>query len=106
MAVQAFGINDRGQVVGYLSPGGVVGFPHAFMWEKGKFTDLGTLPRTNLSFANAVNEKGQVVGQSINTLLPGTSRAFSLLLKRLASGGSPHPGRRVLRVSLLSGNDA
>ena len=74
-AVQAFGIGDHGQIVGYLSPGGAVSFAHGFIWEKGKFTDLGTLPGTNLSFANAVNEHGQVVGQCFNTAT-GTSRAF------------------------------
>jgi probable HAF family extracellular repeat protein len=76
IAVQAFGVNDRGQVVGYLSPGGAASFAHAFIWEQGRFTDLGTLPGTNLSFANAVNERGQVVGQSYNTRAPGTARAF------------------------------
>jgi len=76
VAVQAFGINEHGDIVGYLSPGGTVGFAHAFIWIKGKFTDLGTLPGTNLSFANALNEDGQVVGQSLNTRAPGTGRAF------------------------------
>ena len=75
-AVQAFGIGDHGQIVGDPSPGGAVSFAHGFIWEKGKFTDLGTLPGTNLSFANAVNEHGQVVGQCFNTAT-GTSRAFS-----------------------------
>ena len=76
VAVQAFGINDHGDIVGYLSPGGTARFAHAFIWTKGKFTDLGTLPGTTLSFANAVNEHRQVVGQSLNTAVPGTSRAF------------------------------
>jgi len=77
IAAQAFGINDKGLVVGYLSPGGSVAFAHAFIWNKGRFTDLGVLPGTNLSFANAVNEKGQVVGQSSNVSVPGgIARAF------------------------------
>lgn len=76
VAVQAFGINEHGDIVGYLSPGGVVSFARAFLWTKGKFADLGTLPGTNLSFANAVNEHRQVVGQSLNTRAPGTGRAF------------------------------
>jgi probable HAF family extracellular repeat protein len=76
IAVQAFGISEHADIVGYLSPGGAVGFAHAFIWTKGKFTDLGTLPGTNLSFANAVNELRQVVGQSLNTRAPGTGRAF------------------------------
>jgi probable HAF family extracellular repeat protein len=76
VAVQAFGISEHGDIVGYLSPGGAVGFAHAFLWTKGKFTDLGTLPGTNLSFANAVNDDRQVVGQSLNTRAPGAGRAF------------------------------
>lgn len=76
VAVQAFGINEHGDIVGYLSPGGTSRFAHGFIWRKGKFTDVGTLPGTNLSFANAVNEHAQVVGQSLNTAAPGTSRAF------------------------------
>lgn len=76
VAVQAFGISERGDVVGYLSPGATVSFAHAFIWKDGKFTDLGTLPGTNLSFANAVNDRRQVVGQSLNTKAPGTARAF------------------------------
>lgn len=76
VAVQAFGINGHGEIVGYLSPGGPAAFAHAFLWKQGKFTDLGTLPGTNLSFANAVNEKDQVVGQSLKTSLPQAARAF------------------------------
>ena len=74
-AAQAFGVNNRGDVVGYLAPGGTVAFAHAFMLKGGKFTDLGVLPGTNLSFANAVNDQRQVVGQSLNTKA-ATSRAF------------------------------
>jgi probable HAF family extracellular repeat protein len=76
VAVQAFGVSDKGDIVGYLSPGGNVSFAHAFIYTGGQFTDLGVLPDTTLSFANAVNERGQVVGQSLNTLVPDTGRAF------------------------------
>jgi probable HAF family extracellular repeat protein len=75
VAAQAFGINNKGQIVGYLSPGGTAAFAHAFLWSRGKFTDLGTLPGTNLSFGNALNDEAQVVGQSLNTTAH-TSRAF------------------------------
>ena len=45
--MQEFGINDRGQVVGYLSPGGTVSFAHAFLWGGGKFTDVTSKSGTN-----------------------------------------------------------
>lgn len=74
--VQAFDINEHGQIVGYLSPGGQVAFARAFLYDRGKYTELGTLPGTTLSLATAINDKGQVIGQSLNTSKPGTARAF------------------------------
>ena len=75
IAVQAFDINEHGQIVGYIGPGGKAAYAHAFSWQAGQFTDLGTLPGTQLSVANALNDKGQVVGRSLDTTKPGTSRA-------------------------------
>ena len=37
---------------------------HAFLWEKGKLKDLGTLPGGNFSHPYAINNKGQIVGFS------------------------------------------
>jgi probable HAF family extracellular repeat protein len=59
---QANGINDRGQVVGGSSTDGCS--IHAFLWEKGKMTDLGALPGGDFSQARGVNNRGQVVGGS------------------------------------------
>ena len=55
-------INDRGQVVGYSET--ARGREHAFLWQKGRMTDLGTLPGRPYSIAVAINERGQVVGWS------------------------------------------
>jgi probable HAF family extracellular repeat protein len=57
----AIALNDRGQVIGNSRSGG--GPFHAFVWEKGKMTDLGTLGGRE-SVAAALNERGQIVGWS------------------------------------------
>lgn len=63
----AYAVNERDQVVGTalfsfpIPPGGR--FFHAFIWDKGVMTDIGSLlyPGTN-SHAYAINNRGQVVG--------------------------------------------
>ena len=61
-------INDRGGVIGFGNPTGVVGGalrPHAFLWTKrGGIQDLGTLPGDSTSQAFAINIRGDVVGRS------------------------------------------
>jgi probable HAF family extracellular repeat protein len=47
---------------------------HAFLWQNGTTTDLGTLPGDTSSFAYAINDTGQVVGQSCDQA--GNCRAF------------------------------
>lgn len=56
----ARGINNLGMVVGSSAASGE---EHAFVWYRGHMLDLGTLGG-NLSRANAVNERGQIVGFS------------------------------------------
>jgi probable HAF family extracellular repeat protein len=58
----ATGINDRGQVVGVSQTAS--GEYHAFLWQEGTMTDLGTLPGAALpeSAAYGINARGQVVG--------------------------------------------
>ena len=58
-------VNDRGQVVGAANPdksGGPI--THAFVWEGGNLTDLGTLPGGKESWALAINNRGQIIGYS------------------------------------------
>ena len=66
-------INSRGQVIGQSDtprfPEAITDrgkfprtFNHAFVWQNGKMTDLGTLPRYQASRAVAINNKGQIVG--------------------------------------------
>jgi probable HAF family extracellular repeat protein len=59
-------INERGQITGTSGK-------HAFIWKNGKMLDLGTLGG-KVSNAVAINERGQVIGQS--TTKSGRSRAF------------------------------
>ncbi len=63
-------INNRGQIVGvsYVPdpptpglPGGVGGAAHAFLWEDGVMTDLGTFGGFS-SWADDINDRGQIVG--------------------------------------------
>ncbi len=77
----ATGLNENGQVVGYsygLDQGSYR--YRAFMWDNGAMTDLNSLidPALGwaLNVANAVNDKGQIVGLGINAA--GQSHAFLL----------------------------
>ena len=66
-------INGRGQIIGQSDtprfPEAITDrgkfprtFNHAFVWQKGKMTDLGTLPGGKSSTATAINDRGQIVG--------------------------------------------
>ena len=86
-----FSINTQGQVVGASDLPGDTNFwagpfvnNHAFLWQKGAFTDLGTLAGDASSWSFSINRKGQIVGfgsrailwserglTDLNTLVPG-----------------------------------
>ena len=75
-----FWINDRGWTTG-MSENGVTdpltGFPEtdAVLWRNGQIINLGTLGG-NVSAANAVNNRGQVVGGALNTIPDPFSGTF------------------------------
>src|SRR5215208_4910007 len=59
-ASEAFGVNDLGQVVGTSRTES--GESHAFLWKRGKMTDLGTLGGgIQCAAAYGINDPGQVV---------------------------------------------
>lgn len=72
-------INNRGQIVGH-SYTKREQEDHAFLWQNGKMTDLGTLPGMKTSGAVAINERGQIVGWSKTK--DGHDRAVLWTLKR------------------------
>jgi len=86
-------INASGQVTGYGPFKGNVD-SHAFLYSKGKTTDLGTLGTGTASFGNSINASGQVVGVSF-TIERTEPRAFvyrkgrMLDLNELIDEGSP-----------------
>lgn len=67
----AYGINNKGEIVGQSST--TNGVLHAFLFSQGQMSDLGVLPGSQQSKAHAINDSSQVVGW---TLGPGTQRAF------------------------------
>ena len=61
----AVAINDRGQIVGTNSSYfDASDGSRSFLWQKGKMTDLGTLPGYRATLVHDINERGQVVGES------------------------------------------
>jgi probable HAF family extracellular repeat protein len=69
-------ISDSGEVAGTASTQDDQAV-HAFLWKNGVKTDLGTLPGDVCSSSQAVNSKGQMVGNSSSSTCDFTSkRAF------------------------------
>ena len=72
----ATALDDQGRVVGYSTVSdssayvGEAGI-HAFLWEKGSMTDLGSLDGSGSNVATGINATGTIVGYA---LAPGTAR--------------------------------
>jgi probable HAF family extracellular repeat protein len=56
-------INNAGVVVGWATPPGN-NIAHAILWDRGKMTDLTGASSSQCTVAKAVNERGQIVGNT------------------------------------------
>lgn len=72
-------INDRGQIAGAY--GGAEEDGRGFVWTDGRMRDLGTLPGATFSPAWAINNRGQITGNSGYTLT-GTHEIHAFLWER------------------------
>jgi probable HAF family extracellular repeat protein len=61
----AIWLNNEGEAVGGANTTDNESF-HATLWRKNRITDLGTLDGDCFSQANAINSRGQIVGQSFS----------------------------------------
>jgi probable HAF family extracellular repeat protein len=62
----ALDINDEGSVVGFASES-VNGFPHAFVYDRGVMREINPFNGpNNESYAESVNNSGQIVGEALN----------------------------------------
>jgi probable HAF family extracellular repeat protein len=63
----AYGINNRGQIVGsvFVNAGGAIRY--AALWQNGALINLGTLPGDLAAIATGINDRGQVVGSAWNS---------------------------------------
>ena len=62
----AQGINNRGEVTGWMYAPEPLPMHHAFIWSNGELRDLGTPPGHFSSSASAISNNGYVVGDGFN----------------------------------------
>ena len=69
----AYAMNDHGQIVGYVSSadGSTI---VASIWQNGGVTTIPILPGDGAAFATGINNRGQVVGSTFNSI--GWSHGF------------------------------
>ena len=95
-------INERGQITGVTRT--ATGDMHAFLWQNGTMTDLGTLGGA-WSIPTAISNRGQVVGYSLDQ--SGEQHAFLWQNGKLIQLGSPkgEPGVHPSRTRAIAINE-
>jgi probable HAF family extracellular repeat protein len=94
----AFYVNERGQVAGYAdvtsTPNADTGSPtiHPFLWQNGRMRDLGTLGGTQIFNIEGLNDRGEVIGDS---LVAGDQHAHPFLWD----------GHRLIDLGAFGGTD-
>ncbi len=76
--IEAHGINNAGQVVGWTNRRRAGGSPvfRAFLWQGSRMRALGTLPGIDDTRASAINNRGEVVGRIVGRVArKGNERA-------------------------------
>jgi probable HAF family extracellular repeat protein len=79
----AFGMNDRGQVVGWSLDSS--NRAQAFVWQNGTMTGLGFSPGGNSSVARAINNNGLITGYASS---PTNAHAFLFITNTLVDIGT------------------
>ncbi len=62
---RAYGLNEKGEVVGQVAKIGLHSEAHAVLWKNGKIINIENQKDIPYGIANAINEDGMVVGGSI-----------------------------------------
>ena len=88
----AVDINNKGQVVGFGNTTGNGGLAHGFIWEDGIMADINSLIAADsgwfLQQINGINERGQMVGQGINS---ATGKQHGFLLNPICGTSQRNP---------------
>src|SRR5215469_16668466 len=75
VSTQAFGINERGDVVGNYTD--AAGSGHGFRWSNGKFTSI-DFPGAILTSARAINDADEIAGAYSTSDDPNGAHGFIL----------------------------